>query len=223
MFNSIFFRPALLVLGICLLVTGGCAKTEPSRFYTLSPLVSSETETDTEAAGLGIGVGPIKLPEYLDRQQIVTRTSRNELELAEFNQWAGALLDDFSSILAENLSILLSTDRVSVYPWRKSMPIEYQVVVDVTRFDGELGENALLIARWTVLDGREKKVLFMRKSSISEPSRAQGYGAMVAAQSRALGHLSREIAKAIKTISQKNGQQPLNYCLSFEKSGTNSS
>ena len=209
MLNSLFHRRALLALGICLLVSGGCATTEPSRFYTLSPLAISGTETRAEAPGHGItiGVGPIKLPEHLDRPQIVTRTSRNELDLAEFDRWAGSLADDFSRVLAENLSILLSTDRVSLYPWRKSVPIEYQVVVDVTRFDGKLGGNAWLIVRWTVFGGRKKKVLFMQKSSISEPSGAQGYEVMVAAQSRALGHLSREIAEAIKTISGEVSNQ----------------
>jgi uncharacterized lipoprotein YmbA len=177
----------------------------------LSPLASSETGTKAGALspGIAIGVGPIKLPEHLDRPQIMTRTSSNELELAEFDRWAGSLQDDFSRVLAENLSILLSTDRVSVYPWRKSVPIEYRVVVDVTLFDGTLGERASLIARWTVFRGRDKKVLFMQTSRISEPSGAQGYGAMVAAQSRALGHLSREIAKAIRAISREASGQAL--------------
>ena len=209
MLNSLFSRLAFLILGICLLVSGGCANTKPSRFYTMSPLAISEAETKPEAAGHGvaIGVGPIKLPEHLDRPEIMTRTSSNVLELAEFNRWAGSLKDDFSRVLAENLSILLSTDRVSLYPWRKSVPIEYQVVVDVTRFEGTLGGNALLIARWTVFKECDKKVLFMQRSRFSEPSGAQGYEKMVAAQSRALAHLSREIAKAIKTVSPKAPNQ----------------
>jgi uncharacterized lipoprotein YmbA len=209
MLNSLSFRLTFLALGLYLVVSGGCARTEPSRFYTLSPLATSGTETGVEAAGEGIaiGVGPIKIPEHLDRPQIVTRTSRNELNLAEFDRWAGSLVDEFSRVLAENLSILLSTDRVSIYPWRKSVPIEYQVVVDVTRFDGELGGNARLIARWTVFGGRDKKVHAMQSSRISEPSGGGGYEAMVAAQSRALANLSREIAGAIKTISEKSAEQ----------------
>ncbi|NIO03362.1 MAG: hypothetical protein GTN74_01775 [Proteobacteria bacterium] len=209
MLNSPFFRLLFLALGICLLITGGCATTEPARFYTLSPLAIPGTQAQAGPAerGVAIGVGPIKLPEHLDRPQIVTRTSRNELKLAEFDRWAGSLADDFSRVLAENLSILLSTDRVSLYPWRKSVPVEYAVAVDVARFDGQLGGDASLIARWTVFGGHDKKVLFMGKASISEPSGDRGHEAMVAAQSRALGHLSREIADAIKAISRKGPNQ----------------
>nr|NIO09492.1 hypothetical protein [Deltaproteobacteria bacterium] len=190
MLNSFFLRLGFLVLGTSLIVLEGCARTDPSRFYTLSPLAISgpETEIETPGHGVAIGVGPIKLPEHLDRPQIVTRTSRNELELAEFDQWAGSLAGDFLRVLAENLSILLSTDRVSLYPWRKSVPVKYQVVVDLAHFEGELGGNALLVARWTVFGGGDKKLLLMEKSRISELSGGRGFEAMVAAQSRALGH-----------------------------------
>lgn len=210
MFKSSFTRLVFLALALLLVVSGGCTTTtKPSRFYALSPVATSGAQPAAETAGHGvaIGVGPIKLPEHLDRPQIVTRSSSNQLQLAEFDRWAGPLEDDFSRILAENLSILLSTDRVSLYPWRRSVPIDYQVAVDVTRFDGGLGGNALLTARWTVFSGRDKKVLFMERSRISEPSRAQGYEAIVAAQSRALGQLSREIANAIKAISRKGSNQ----------------
>jgi len=202
--NSVRFRLAVVALVLCLVITTGCASTKPSRFYTLSALASSETRTKAGATSLSIaiGVGPITLPEHLDRPQIVTRTSRNELRLAEFDRWAGSLKDDFSRVLSENLSILLSTDRVSLYPWRRSMSIDYQVVVDVARFDGELGGDAWLDARWAVLGGRDKEVLSMHTSRISEPSGAQSYAALVGAQSRALGRLSREIAEAIKDISK---------------------
>ena len=202
--NSVRFRLAVVAVILCLVVAAGCANTKPSRFYTLSALASSETRTKagSSSPGLAIGVGPITLPEHLDRPQIVTRTSRNELRLAEFDRWAGSLKDDFSRVLAENLSILLSTDRVSLYPWRRSMLIDYQVVVDVTRFDGELGGNTWLDARWTVFGGRDKEVLSMHTSRISESSGAQSFAALVGAQSQALGRLSREIAEAITGISK---------------------
>jgi uncharacterized lipoprotein YmbA len=204
MSNSVRFRLAVVALVLCLVVTIGCASTQPSRFFTLSALASSETRTRVGASSpsIAIGVGPVTLPELLDRPQIVTRTSRNELRLAEFDRWAGSLKDDFSRILAENLSILLSTDRVSLYPWRRSISVDYQVVVDVVRFDGELGGDARLVARWTVLGGRDKEVLSMHTSRISEPSGEQSYAALVGAESRALGRLSREIAEAIMSISK---------------------
>jgi uncharacterized lipoprotein YmbA len=72
--------------------------------------------------------------------------------------------------------------------------------MDVIRFDGSLGGDVSLIARWAIFEGKERKMVFGRKSTIIEPSGAQGYEAMVAADSRALEKLSREIAEAIRTL-----------------------
>ena len=83
MLHSLIFRPALLALSMYLLVSGGCASTKPSKFYTLSPLTISERATKPEPAGHGValGVGPIELPEHLDRPQIVTRTGAKADEI----------------------------------------------------------------------------------------------------------------------------------------------
>ncbi len=193
------------LLGILLMVLAGCAAgTESARFYTLTPVTGSDTEGLSEKVGqdVSVGVGPIKIPGYLDRPQIVTSSNRNKIKMAEFDRWAGPLKDSFARVLSENLSILLSTDRVFLFPWRGSIPIDYHIGVEVIQFDGELGGNASVTVRWAIFGGNDKKMLAMKKSSFSEPAGAQGYEALVAAQSRALGRLSRDIAVAIKGISQ---------------------
>jgi uncharacterized lipoprotein YmbA len=148
-------------------------------------------------------IGPIELPKYLDRPQIVTRTSRNELQLAEFNQWAEPLKDNISRVLADNLSILLSTDRIAIFPRKRFSPIEYQVAIEVIQFEGDPGRNATLTASWTIFGEDRKQVLLMKKSSFSESTDGPGYEALVSAKSRALGKLSQEIAEAIQAISEK--------------------
>jgi hypothetical protein len=72
--------------------------------------------------------------------------------------------------------------------------------MDVIRFDGPLGGDVSLIARWAILEGKERNLLLARKSTIIEPSGSKSYEAMVEADSRALEKLSREIAEAIKTL-----------------------
>jgi len=204
MIKLYFSRYSFLALVLCLLFALGCASTGPSKFYTLSSLQKAETELrgSTTDQRLTIGIGPIKFAEYLDRPEIVTRSNSNKIELSEFDLWAGSLAEDFSRVLAENLSILLSTERIIVYPRVKTLPPDYQVLMDVIRFDGSLGGEVTLVARWVIVRGKEKKLVLIRKSSIIEPSGAKGYEALVGAQSRAMEKLSREIAEAIKTFPQ---------------------
>lgn len=195
------FSPVTAVtFGALLMVLAGCASTPPSRFYVLSPLPSFGTERQELANErcLAIAIGPIELSAYLDRPQIVTRLSPNELKLAEFDKWAEPLKDNFSRVLAENLSALLCVDAIAWFPRGGPTPIDYRVEVNVIRLDGNLGGNASLVARWTVYAEDEGKVLLARKSSFSEAIGAQDYKALVSAQSRMIAALSQEIGDAIR-------------------------
>jgi uncharacterized lipoprotein YmbA len=198
-------RRRFLLLGMGLLFVLGCASSPPTRFYTLSSLQEggSERKESTSDQGLVIGVGPIKFPGYLDRTEIVTRSSSNKITLSDFDVWAGSFKEDFNRALAENLSVLLSTEGVTIYPRLHPGFAKYQIGVDVIRFDGPLGGDVSLIARWAIFEGKERKLVSVRKSMIIEPSGGKSYEAMVAADSRALEKLSREIAETIKTLSKK--------------------
>ncbi len=205
--NSHFPRFHWFLFLAGLLFALGCsATTEKSRFYKLNSLTGVESIANTQATGAGvaIGIGPIKFPDHLDRPEIVTRTSGNALQLAEFHRWAGSLEKDFSRILAENLSILLSTDYIFMFPFAQATPIDYRVAVEVVRFDGELGKSATLIARWTVIEeGEEKTLKSVRRSEVTEPADGNSHEAMVAALSRSVEKFSREIAETIQTLPQK--------------------
>jgi uncharacterized lipoprotein YmbA len=151
---------------------------------------------------LTIGLGPVTLPPYLDRPQIVTRTSRAKLDLAEFDQWAAPLQDTAARVLAENLSLLIPTDRVLLHPWPRAAEIDYQAIVDITQFDGTTGGEVVLVARWSIV-GADGKELMLRKARFNTPAGGQNYEATVTAMSRTLEALSRDIAATIQTIAQQ--------------------
>ena len=197
------FSLVAFMLAFAPMVFGGCGSTEPSRFYVLNSLGADMTggRFVVSEEKITIGVGPVELPEYLDRPQIMTRKSPNQLELTEFERWAEPLRESFPRALAENLSVLLETDRILIFPWKKSAPIDYQVAVNVIRFDGKPGENASLAARWTLYGKGGEEILAQKKSTILESTSGEEYEALIAAKSRALQSLSREIASAIKNQS----------------------
>ena len=196
--------PVILVIGFFL---NGClGRSHSPRFYTLSPVTENKAmaQSDTPASDVSIGIGPIKLADYLDQSRIVTRTGDNRLLKAEFDLWAGSLGDNLTNVLSENIGILLPTERIYIYPWRLSEPMDYQIILDVVRFDGDLGEDAWLVARWSIVGGKDKELLAVNRSSIREPVSGPDYNALVSAQSRALAKLSHEIVKAIQAASRKH-------------------
>lgn len=190
------FGAALLAV---MLVQSGCGTTPPTKFFLLSPAATPPASVPDGGRALRLGVGPVELPEYLDRPQIVTRMANSELRLAEDRRWAEPLRDDFTRALSDNLSTALGTTEVHTFPWWPSQPIDYQVIVKVLRFEGDSSGNVTLVARWTVRGGPERKILFWQRSTVSVPiSSPNDYDSLVAASSAALAQLSGEIAAAIK-------------------------
>jgi uncharacterized lipoprotein YmbA len=195
-------RPlALAALAACLaagLGLAGCAQSQPTRFYTLSGLAAEAGETlPAPAPDITVGVGPVTLPAYLDRPQLVTRAGSNRMVLADFDSWAEPLDGLFARVLADNLALLLGTDDVLLLPQRRPTPLDYQVEVDVTRFDVDAGGNANLDARWWVYGRRGESLLQSGRSTITEAAPPGDHAAAAAALSRALGAMSTEIAEAI--------------------------
>ena len=189
-------------LGLLFIILLGCSHTPATRYYDLGPLPGRGAPERSEAC-VSVGVGPVKIPEYLDRSGIVTRVTSHELTVAEFNKWAEPLEESFPRALADNLSSLLCTKTVLIFPWKGSVPLDYRVYVDVIRMDGKLGESAVLDVSWTIMGSGEKKgVLMMDRSSYKEPAGGQDHGDFVAAQSRNVAALSRDIAEAIRTLSK---------------------
>lgn len=184
------------------MASGGCAGSKSARFYTLSPSGAPGELPEGIPAGerIAVAIGPVAIPDYLKRPQILSRSGPRELKLAEFERWAGSLEEDISRVLVQDLSALLSRNNVTVLRWGRDatpFPVEYRVGVDVVRFEGAIGESVLLAARWSVHREEDMKVLSARESNVREPVDGQDYDALVGAMSRALATLSREIAAAI--------------------------
>jgi len=191
-------------LALVVLVFVGCRSTPPpTGFYTLAAVTKAETTGQTPApkGDLAVGIGPVQLPGYLDRPQIITRTAPDRLTLSEFNRWGGSLRQDFTRVLAENVAALLGTDRVLAYPWGDRLDPAYRVALDVQQFDGDLGGAVVLKATWIVTGREGKTPLSVRKSDIQEPVSGKDYDALVVAHSRAVAALSREIAGEIRRLA----------------------
>lgn len=195
--------PNFLLFFALILMFGGCAaSTQQSKFFVLTSIAKDTTKKLAPSRDkMAIGVGPFEFPSYLNRPNILNRVGTNEVQLSEYHRWAEPLEENFSRVLAENLSTLLSTDRVAIFPWKGTMPIGFQVTVSVTKFDGELGGDSLLECRWAIFRDYGKEVLVMKKSSFKETSKGKGYEALVTGLNENLEKLSVEIAKAIKSFT----------------------
>ena len=185
----------------------GCAGTSaPVELYTLSALERSAATGDGGASetALAIAVGPASFPEFLDQPQIVTREGPNRLHSDEFHRWGGSLQAEFLRVLGENLSILLATSRIVVFPADPPFPVDFRVLLQVHAFEGSLGEDVVLNARWSVArTAAGERAFRVRQSLFRERVASDDYDALVSAKSKTVAALSREIADAIESFAKR--------------------
>lgn len=192
-------------LSLCLAVVGSCSvlapRPDPTRFYVLATLADLGVVHERGPRNdVTLGVGPVRFPAYLGRGQLATRVAPSRVEYSEQARWAESPETDFTRTLASNLAMLLQTDSVLVYPWFKMPPFDYVVGVDVIRFEATADGGAVLKVLWAVKDGETQAYLHVRESDIREEATSAGAEASVEALSRALGTLSRQVAREIEAL-----------------------
>ncbi len=190
----------LFLVGYAVIAGGftGCAGSHETRFFLLTPLPPLETSAAPRVTPT-LGLRPVELPEYLNRPQIVTRASENMLALAELDQWASPLREDVTRVLAADLASLVPAKRVVIFPWPRDYPLDYEVSVEVARLDGSPGANCSLLAQWTIFKPGGKELLASGRSSHTEAA-GPSFSSLVAAESRLVAALGRDIAAAIAAI-----------------------
>lgn len=199
------FEPykTLWVILFAALMIFGCRSGAPSmEFYTLSATrAQAVSNTITALKPISIGVGPVVIPEVLDRPQIVIRTSPNTLRIDEFHRWASRLDVGLARVVAENISLMLPTELVAVYPWDANFVPHYQVTLDIRHFEGRMGEDVLLEVFWKVIDLQKKTTLSVKTSVITEPLPDKSYETLIATKSKAVENLSDLIIKEIRRLN----------------------
>jgi uncharacterized protein len=190
----------LILVLISVSAFAGCGSSPRETYYTLSAAGAMNGAAPVSAESTySVAVGPITLPEVVDRPQLVLRVGPNEVTFVELHRWAGPLKSEIPRVIADNLAGYLNVKQVAAYPQSAGDNAEYRVVVDIQRFDSTLGESVAIDALWTVR--RPSDGAMRTGRSTARESSGGNYDALVAAHSRALATVSREIAEAIRSLS----------------------
>lgn len=181
-----------LAAGLLLLAAGCLHRSEPVVLHALRPLSPPREGAPSPAPALE--VMPVRLPEALQRSQVVTSLGDGALSLSERHRWAHGLDRDMQRVLTENLSALLGSDAVAPFPDGERVKAAWRLEVDVQRLDGRPGGTLALRATWMLVPAKGGAALLRRRAVLDEPVGGPGLEALVAAHDRMLDRLSREIA-----------------------------
>jgi uncharacterized protein len=187
----------LLITALLGLLVAACVNAPSVQFYVLEPLSQTSVSATASTRQRSIGIGPISVPALLERKQIITRCAGSAVQIAEFQQWASPLQDNLLQALTRNISSLQPNDIARAYPWSVHGTVDFQIVVDIIRFDTTPGESANMEANWTIKNENTHEILKTGHSVINHSLSDSSYPGTVRALSKLLGEFSRELSLAL--------------------------
>ena len=175
----------------------GCSSTPPPRFYQLSrPTIPSRASTTNR---LDLVIRSVRIPDYLKRNQIVTRADGNRMEVSEFHRWIEPLDATLTRSTAIGLQRLLPDARITVYPTPADDPTYALLEITVLSFEGILNEWATLEAGWALIDPDTNVVLIRGGERLQRGVKDDSYEALVASMSELYAEFVVTISRAVAT------------------------
>jgi hypothetical protein len=190
----------LVALGIiATFVLAACSSSSPVRYFSLNP-IDSEFRQDPDDAVL-LGLGPFRMPDYLNRSQIVTRGANAEMQVDEFSRWSEPLATSLLRIVSADVDNLLEGVVVVIFPYESFVreQVKYRLVGDINRFEANYQGRIVLEVQWGIADTDGGMAVPVRRNRYqTEAAIADDPGAVTAAMSDALAQFSRDIASKLE-------------------------
>jgi len=177
-----------------------CAKSsKPVEYYMLDASVGIDNNQTLKGdEGPMIGLGPIRLPEYLDRFQMVVAVSQNKYKLIDGHRWAEKLDQNISLALFKTLPGQLGTDKMIRYPWPQRPGVDFQVKIDILELNVDQDGQSQLVAQWSIKS--KDKTILNKRSTFTAQASTTDIDKMVQAQSECLTQLGQEIVVNLKPL-----------------------
>jgi len=177
---------------------------DTTRFFILSAVAAGpNVAASGSAAATAVGLGPISFPQYLARNEMVTRTADNRIQFSARNRWAEPLDITFRRVLAEDLSRALGGASVTEFPFfGAAPPFTMRVQVTINRFETDSRGTAHLSALWNVIEVANNRVLYATSSEI-EVAGAAGAAARAATLSQAAAQFAYQIAAELVSLERR--------------------
>ncbi|MCX2982170.1 membrane integrity-associated transporter subunit PqiC [Halieaceae bacterium IMCC14734] len=178
---------------LLLFLLASCGSTPPSDYY----LLSEEATGTPGSSGPAIGIGPIDIPDYLQRNIMVVNEERYQLQLDATSRWAEQLDAGILRVMTLNLAILLDTQQIQRFPWRRDSPPDYGVSINIINLRVD-GTQAHLAAEWTLKNTRAQADIAQKISQFYTSMPSADAAGVAASYSSLLLQLSEEIAQEIR-------------------------
>jgi uncharacterized lipoprotein YmbA len=186
-----------------LTVLAGCSRSQPARYYRLEsgdPKGPATTATAKDTSGtLMLGLGPIVLPGYLDRPQMVTNGSGHQMNVNDYARWLEPLQESVTRVLRAQLQAGLPGYEVVLYPRVDMLAVPRRITVTIQRLDGTLNGEATLEASYEFYDGMTASPKF---GSFHTTAPVGGdYGSYAATLNQLLLEFGKKLTATVQSVA----------------------
>lgn len=207
MTRSNLMLPLLPPLALAAALLAGCASPDP-RYYTLAQgpdatvPAAGQAATPARAAQaqpVWIEVAPVRVPERLNRPQLVVRDGKDggELKLLDLSRWSAPLPDELRDALSQQLQARLGAVDTYQQGLSEVEPV-YRITTEVVRLDAEVGQRAGAVINWTVRRLPDGKVSAGRtQAELPAPGAVDG---VVAAYRQIVANTAADIAAGVESL-----------------------
>ena len=187
------------------LLLSACGSSPPVRYFSLSSTVDDRGQHPD--ATVVLGLGPMRMAQYLNRSQIVTRGEGAQLNVDEFSRWAEPLEVAFHRVVATDVDNMMMGVTVLSFPLQSAVQaqVDYRVLGDVSRFDADQAGLVVLETQWGIVAADSDKWLVsthrsryeVKTESPDDPT------AIALAMNEVLAKFSRDIVSQMQTVLQE--------------------
>lgn len=182
----------------------GCASPEP-RYYTLSG-GAANTPASSGAKPLWIEVAPVRVPERLNRAQLVVADgTTGGVKVLDQSRWSAPLPDELRDALSQQLQGGLGAVDIYQQGLSEVEPV-FRVTTEVVRLDAEVGQRAGATIAWTVRRLPDGKVQSGRtEADLPAPGQVDG---VVNACRQIVAATASDIAAGVQSLRVQPGTTP---------------
>lgn len=181
---------------LLVLLLTACGSSPPNNHYLLTARQAATPSAETPS----LGIGPIAIPEYLNRNNLVYNQRDNKLHVSATERWAEPLESGLERVVGLNLAVLVNTQNVRFFPWNAQRAPDYGVKINLLTLDAS-DDTARLTAEWLVYKPSTSATIQRRITQLQQPLPAGELSPeqIAPAYSELLYQLSEEIARSINT------------------------
>ncbi|HVN30004.1 MAG TPA: PqiC family protein [Candidatus Binataceae bacterium] len=176
------------------LLFAGCGSSPPTRFFTLTPVGSSERNSTTSTSPMQVDA--VHLPAMLDRKQMVRETGSETLSIDDRDQWGAPLGEMARNVLARDLAARMPHGSI-IFPDAPAPASATHLVVNVTSFDEDADGTVRLEGSWSLLRGNTNAPVMTRDVALEDHATVGEPAAQAAAMSKLLGRVADDVARQV--------------------------